>query len=102
MIRLPPTSTLFPYTTLFRSLLERDDVGVELAQHRFDALGVEVPVAAHADVDVVRRKAQPVHAHDAGPGFNRPLPQRARAEIGRASCRERVWMAVGAGAARTQ
>src|SRR3989449_1533116 len=26
MIRRPPRSTLFPYTTLFRSLLEREDL----------------------------------------------------------------------------
>src|SRR2546425_1662875 len=28
MIRRPPRSTLFPYTTLFRSLLQRQDLGV--------------------------------------------------------------------------
>src|SRR3712207_7769324 len=34
MIRRPPRSTLFPYTTLFRSLLEaRDRVGEEDAAH---------------------------------------------------------------------
>src|SRR5258707_14229654 len=27
MIRRPPRSTLFPYTTLFRSVVERDNVG---------------------------------------------------------------------------
>src|SRR2546427_8065862 len=33
MIRRPPRSTLFPYTTLFRSLVEEaDDPGVELSQ----------------------------------------------------------------------
>src|SRR5258707_10459297 len=32
MIRRPPRSTLFPYTTLFRSLLERDQVAVELVE----------------------------------------------------------------------
>src|SRR5256885_12033154 len=30
MIRRPPRSTLFPYTTLFRSLLERNGRGVRL------------------------------------------------------------------------
>src|SRR3989442_8054990 len=30
MIRRPPRSTLFPYTTLFRSVLERADVEAEL------------------------------------------------------------------------
>src|SRR2546427_3433445 len=32
MIRRPPRSTLFPYTTLFRSVRVRDDVGVALEQ----------------------------------------------------------------------
>src|SRR2546427_1760128 len=34
MIRRPPRSTLFPYTTLFRSAGDHDDlgVGIELAQ----------------------------------------------------------------------
>src|SRR2546430_16867067 len=45
MIRRPPRSTLFPYTTLFRSLrtpphhrLERAALGVELAPYRLDLL----------------------------------------------------------------
>src|SRR2546426_2099869 len=34
MIRRPPRSTLFPYTTLFRSLgLQGEDVGGELQSH---------------------------------------------------------------------
>src|SRR5437899_12211511 len=33
IIRLPPRSTLFPYTTLFRSELERVDHGQPLGQH---------------------------------------------------------------------
>src|SRR5256885_13856916 len=32
MIRRPPRSTLFPYTTLFRSLLERLDSGPRLTE----------------------------------------------------------------------
>src|SRR5687767_15495376 len=47
MIRRPPRSTLFPYTTLFRSvLLHREDVGVAAA------LGdqAEVPVGDLIDV----------------------------------------------------
>src|SRR3989442_6988048 len=35
MIRRPPRSTLFPYTTLFRSLIV--DHGVVLVDHRHDA-----------------------------------------------------------------
>src|SRR5256885_13054203 len=33
MIRRPPRSTLFPYTTLFRSLLYERDVGVGRVEH---------------------------------------------------------------------
>src|SRR3712207_8201012 len=36
MIRRPPRSTLFPYTTLFRS----DDVGALLARHAYPLLPV--------------------------------------------------------------
>src|SRR2546425_7879939 len=32
MIRRPPRSTLFPYTTLFRSLLGADDIPGDLAE----------------------------------------------------------------------
>src|ERR1035438_10585468 len=32
MIRRPPRSTLFPYTTLFRSLYARDPIGIDLHQ----------------------------------------------------------------------
>src|SRR3712207_8835256 len=47
MIRRPPRSTLFPYTTLFRSLI--DHVVEEL--HRFDALLV-VPDVVTLGVEV--------------------------------------------------
>src|SRR2546427_6423712 len=36
MIRRPPRSTLFPYTTLFRSVLDRDDVVVPVAVDEVD------------------------------------------------------------------
>src|SRR5687768_17979088 len=40
MIRRPPRSTLFPYTTLFRSLAERADLHAahEVAEHPRDVL----------------------------------------------------------------
>src|SRR3989454_1377507 len=43
MIRRPPRSTLFPYTTLFRSLLEvvSQRRGAVLGDERLDALGAE-------------------------------------------------------------
>src|SRR5690606_39445286 len=37
MLRLPPTSTLFPYTTLFRSLLEDGDARQVLALDELEA-----------------------------------------------------------------
>src|SRR3989454_11061985 len=43
MVRRPPRSTLFPYTTLFRSRLPRDRVGGE------DALGPLVGLTLTAD-----------------------------------------------------
>src|SRR5688572_32546563 len=47
MIRRPPRSTLFPYTTLFRSPGEPEEV-VEVAPYRFrrDASGGHLRVAA--------------------------------------------------------
>src|SRR5258708_10573255 len=43
MIRRPPRSTLFPYTTLFRSILQNNAVGLKLVS---DAVGLrEVAVS---------------------------------------------------------
>src|SRR3712207_7905607 len=60
MIRRPPRSTLFPYTTLFRSLPEvcacfgrRTHVGTRDDLHQRDAAAVQVDVA-HRRVLVVR------------------------------------------------
>src|SRR3712207_7897481 len=50
MIRRPPRSTLFPYTTLFRSRLLVG--GVELAQQR----GVDRPRAQRVDAHVLARE----------------------------------------------
>src|SRR5437879_11490510 len=46
MIRRPPTSTLFPYTTLFRSVVEGR---AEVAQCR---AGVQPPAVVELDVDI--------------------------------------------------
>src|SRR3712207_7713611 len=47
MIRRPPRSTLFPYTTLFRSDLGVDLVGVDHGpEHQADRVGVEEPQQA--------------------------------------------------------
>src|SRR5256885_2551396 len=42
MIRRPPRSTLFPYTTLFRSRETHENVGAVLAQHADRRLGETV------------------------------------------------------------
>src|SRR3712207_8370691 len=55
MIRRPPRSTLFPYTTLFRSLLPRSG-----RRHRLDAF-VDTPIerlALHHEPAQKRRMAQ--------------------------------------------
>src|SRR5690348_18386454 len=53
MIRRPPTSTLFPYTTLFRSHLMRFEGAIEQAEvhnargsGEFKAIGLHEPVIA--------------------------------------------------------
>src|SRR3989449_11643989 len=78
MIRRPPRSTLFPYTTLFRS--PGDDV------------------AGEDDQALLSQPLHPVGVH--GEGLV-PVPlslggrrRRRLGEIGRASCRERVSISV--------
>src|SRR2546429_3443169 len=50
MIRRPPRSTLFPYTTLFRSLLLRE----ELAD-RGDVVRLQAVERAHREVELLDR-----------------------------------------------
>src|SRR3712207_8017334 len=52
MIRRPPRSTLFPYTTLFRSLLHAEDDAVADLRDRLDR-GVDVR-RPHADAAAVQ------------------------------------------------
>src|SRR3712207_7399188 len=52
MIRRPPRSTLFPYTTLFRSLAEKDAVRVGEDQR----LMVELALGPGRDRDLVERR----------------------------------------------
>src|SRR2546425_3535060 len=86
MIRRPPRSTLFPYTTLFRSLPARSVV----ADH--GVAGVEEPLrhapAHHAEPDEAERhfnggrgagamSGWPEPRHDAVPfGMSLPIPPR--------------------------
>src|SRR2546422_7696247 len=58
MIRRPPRSTLFPYTTLFRSgdIHDRHDLGKALPQYRLDPLpnsyfGETAPLTASIKAD---------------------------------------------------
>src|SRR3546814_6560041 len=55
MIRRPPRSTrtytLFPYTTLFRSLAFRKAGAIRFDDHQADALGAAVAIAGLADHD---------------------------------------------------
>src|SRR2546422_3756665 len=57
MIRRPPRSTLFPYTTLFRSLQTGLELGEDLVVERRDA-GAIVPLhrAAPRRVGALRRR----------------------------------------------
>src|SRR2546430_12322952 len=43
MIRRPPRSTLFPYTTLFRSLEERAEPRAEVERSAFESHGATEP-----------------------------------------------------------
>src|SRR3712207_9564572 len=97
MIRRPPRSTLFPYTTLFRSRIEIDLIemkGIEFraVDNRLMALKlVQLGLSGAAifgpdrqvlqPSEVLRKKAILVER-----GSFRP----PTVEIGRASCRERV------------
>src|SRR3712207_7196854 len=61
MIRRPPRSTLFPYTTLFRSL-DRDAQRVDRAEQVARLLAVVAGVAQHVD-DRRQRRDVPDHRH---------------------------------------
>src|SRR5258707_6630936 len=56
MIRRPPRSTLFPYTTLFRSLAQALDLCDELDRSASGALGVVVDV--HHDSEGTARSEE--------------------------------------------
>src|SRR2546422_10493920 len=89
MIRRPPRSTLFPYTTLFRSLSTGVGVGPEMVavvQRVVDrGVGPVVHVAG-AERDRSRQVAQPAHAARRIPirpvGPVRPVPTLERGEGG--------------------
>src|SRR3989442_3274351 len=50
MIRRPPRSTLFPYTTLFRSVTVAGEIFRAIRVQRTEAEGREIVLRAHPDV----------------------------------------------------
>src|SRR3712207_8223683 len=79
MIRRPPRSTLFPYTTLFRSYPANDpyEVGREKIRDFADAVGAAH--AAHRDVGVARSLGYPDVI--APPTFAVVVAQRAEQQL---------------------
>src|SRR2546429_9032846 len=61
MIRRPPRSTLFPYTTLFRS---PDHVGPEGTEHPVLGAGLEIR-SGDGDVDPLAQRDAPLQGHAA-------------------------------------
>src|SRR3712207_9561386 len=103
MIRRPPRSTLFPYTTLFRSV--RVDEGIEGLVHISELAErhVEIPeqvvqvgdeiLVKVIDIDLDRRRISLSlkQANEGVIGDEEQFdPAAYGMEIGRASCRERV------------
>src|SRR3712207_9112125 len=110
MIRRPPRSTLFPYTTLFRSGPQHYEVAqtVKRVLQRYqelqdiiailgiDELGEEDKVTVNRARRIERFLSQNMFVAEAftgQPGSFVPLSETLaafKAQIGRASCRERV------------
>src|SRR3712207_9499336 len=98
MIRRPPRSTLFPYTTLFRSRERVYDRGRDDGDGRLAA--ARGRLGARDDVNVYGRGRVGHVGRDvsievalldyAVPERHGALRHELREEIGRASCRERV------------
>src|SRR3712207_8671752 len=58
MIRRPPRSTLFPYTTLFRSLAPAPIKVLLIDGHRLLAEALAIVLAADAEIEVVGRSEE--------------------------------------------
>src|SRR2546430_16380091 len=105
MIRRPPRSTLFPYTTLFRSPCETNDLEVpanaEIVLEGYvnlNELRTEGPFGDHTGfyslegeypvfhVECATHRKEPIYLTT----VVGPPPQEDFYKIGRASCRERV------------
>src|SRR3712207_9199827 len=101
MIRRPPRSTLFPYTTLFRSLeagptVER--VRVRITEFPWDRIEVDGQGHEHSFIRGSGEREALITGDEGGDcrveaGLDNLLVLKTTAsgwEIGRASCRERV------------
>src|SRR2546427_11991224 len=91
MIRRPPRSTLFPYTTLFRSRVQVGDHGGQggSVQSR-GGIGTDRGAGDAGDVGVRAQVARGNGDRVVGRGVGADLEVDGAGEIGRASCRERV------------
>src|SRR2546430_14736707 len=85
MIRRPPRSTLFPYTTLFRSLVRRQHVARRHHAQRIDAapVGAQHPELEAADARALAAPRQPAELlhEQAGDGVDALGLREPRAEI---------------------
>src|SRR6476661_7682924 len=83
IIRRPPRSTLFPYTTLFRSLYRDGDQALHVRVRGGARSGSRLPhrpVQQHAlqgapDPPALRRQARHERGLDGGPELRRPSPR---------------------------
>src|SRR3712207_7999632 len=71
MIRRPPRSTLFPYTTLFRSNVLRGGGGYDDAVARLDAMAADLTKAVPPGVAVLERADVPPVESNLRPGVYR-------------------------------
>src|SRR2546430_17698728 len=98
MIRRPPRSTLFPYTTLFRSPLTPIRLGIQHLQRArekkdgrdFDATLAETAGRILAEIDRLDAIARAFSRFASPAAEALPLEPVDVYEIGRASCRGRV------------
>src|SRR5256885_5653304 len=63
MIRRPPRSTLFPYTTLFRSLKD-DDTGSHIGRIGYLSEALALRLGCRIEFASLLRKAAPMHDID--------------------------------------
>src|SRR3712207_9106327 len=105
MIRRPPRSTLFPYTTLFRSVEVAEEMG--FTNFKVSLKASHVPEMVQANKEFRKHSDAPLHLGVTEAGTRLPGAIKSAAalgqllpygigdtirisQIGRASCRERV------------